>query len=64
MEENIEGEGLKGMEKKLVIKDVGMRYFINRIYVPKIGDINEIVLDVAHRTRYSIHPGEDKMYLT
>ncbi|XP_052622326.1 uncharacterized protein LOC128127694, partial [Lactuca sativa] len=32
-------------------------------WVPKIGGFRETVMKEAHKTRYSIHPGSDKMYL-
>ncbi|GKC76199.1 putative reverse transcriptase domain-containing protein [Tanacetum coccineum] len=46
------------MEKK---KDEGM-YFMDRIWVSLVGDVRKMIMDEAHPTTYSIHPGADKMY--
>ena len=61
--ENVTGEALRGMDKNLETKSNGIRYFMDRIWIPKFGGFREIVMDEAHKTRYSIHPGSDKMYL-
>ena len=51
------------MDKNLETKNNGIRYFMDRIWIPKFGGFREIVMDEAHKTRYSIHPGSNKMYL-
>jgi hypothetical protein len=40
----------------------GALWFRNRLCVSK-GEVREIVLDEAHNSAYSIHPGSTKMYL-
>ncbi|KAJ0926533.1 putative nucleotidyltransferase, Ribonuclease H [Helianthus annuus] len=60
--ENIQAEFLRGMEAQLVPKEDGTLYFMGRIWVPLFGDLRTIILDEAHKSRYSIHPGSDKMY--
>jgi hypothetical protein len=40
----------------------GTLWFRNRLCVPK-GEAREILLDEAHNSAYSIHPGFTKMYL-
>ncbi|KAJ0853490.1 putative nucleotidyltransferase, Ribonuclease H [Helianthus annuus] len=61
--ENIQAESLRGLEKQLEeIKD-GTRYFMGRIWIPYFGGLRDLVLDEAHKSKYSIHPGSDKMYL-
>ncbi|GKA99599.1 putative reverse transcriptase domain-containing protein [Tanacetum coccineum] len=37
-------------------------YFMDRIWVPLVGGVRTIFMDEAHKTRYSVHPGADKMY--
>ncbi|XP_076917823.1 uncharacterized protein LOC143578028 [Bidens hawaiensis] len=32
------------------------------IWIPNSEDLQNLILDEAHKTRYSIHPGADKMY--
>ncbi|KAK9053497.1 hypothetical protein SSX86_030131 [Deinandra increscens subsp. villosa] len=61
-EENIKEESLRGMERQLIKKPDGTRNFMDRLWVPSYGDVRKLVLDEAHKTRYSIHPGADKMY--
>ena len=61
--ENITSESLRGMEKELEVKDDETHYFMNRIWVPKNRGFREVIMHEAHKTRYSIHPGSDKMYL-
>ncbi|GKA54935.1 putative reverse transcriptase domain-containing protein [Tanacetum coccineum] len=37
-------------------------YFMDRIWVPLVGGVRTIIMDEAHKTKYSINPGADKMY--
>ena len=61
--ENVAGEALRGMDKKLGVKSDGVLYFMDRIWTPKFGGFREVVMNEAHKTRYSIHPNSYKMYL-
>ena len=61
--ENVAGEALRGMDKNLEIKDDGVRYFMNRIWTTMFGRFREVVMNEAHKTRYPVHPGLEKMYL-
>ncbi|GJZ80463.1 putative reverse transcriptase domain-containing protein [Tanacetum coccineum] len=47
-----------GMERKA---DESL-YFMDRIWVLLVGGVRTIIMDKAHKTRYSVHPGADKMY--
>jgi hypothetical protein len=42
--------------------DQGVIWFKDRIVVPKDDDVRQQILDEAHLSRYSIHPGSTKMY--
>ena len=42
--------------------DQDIVWFNNRIIVPKNDEIRQQILDEAHLSRYSIHPGSTKMY--
>jgi hypothetical protein len=42
--------------------DQGIVWFNNCIVVPKNDEIRQQILDEAHLSRYSIHPGSTKMY--
>ena len=60
---NVAGEALRGMDKKLEVKNDGVYYFMDRIWTPKFGGFREVVMNEAHKIRYSIQLGFDKMYL-
>ena len=40
----------------------GLKVFQDRIWVPKTGGIRDLLMEEAHKTMYSIHPGSTKMY--
>ena len=40
----------------------GVLWFKNRLVVPKNLELRKQILDEAHISRYSIHPGSNKMY--
>jgi hypothetical protein len=40
----------------------GTLWFKDRLVVPKRGALKKKILDEAHTSRYSIHPGSTKMY--
>jgi hypothetical protein len=40
----------------------GVVWFKDRLCVPDIKPIRELILKEAHETAYSIHPGSEKMY--
>ncbi|GJV19113.1 putative reverse transcriptase domain-containing protein [Tanacetum coccineum] len=61
-EENAPAEILRGLDKQMVKKGDGGLYFMDRIWVPLIGDVRTMIVDEAHATRYSIHLGADEMY--
>jgi hypothetical protein len=42
--------------------DKGIEWFKDRIVVPKNAEVRQQILDDAHLSRYSIHPGSTKMY--
>ncbi|GKA85055.1 putative reverse transcriptase domain-containing protein [Tanacetum coccineum] len=35
---------------------------MDRIWVPLVGGVRTIIMDDAHKSRYSVYPGADKMY--
>ncbi|KAJ9536607.1 hypothetical protein OSB04_un000208 [Centaurea solstitialis] len=60
--DNLKKETLHHMEKEFEEKTDGVRYFKNRIWIPKVDQLRTTIMDEAHQSRYSIHPGSDKMY--
>ena len=61
-EENLKDESLYGLVKELEPKADEVLYFMERIWVPSFNNMRELVMNEAHKSRYSIHPGADKMY--
>ncbi|KAD4585810.1 hypothetical protein E3N88_23411 [Mikania micrantha] len=61
-EENVCSERIFGQVKSLEENDYGVKTRFGRMWVPRGGDIRKKILDEAHKTRYSIHPGATKMY--
>ena len=43
-------------------EDAGVVWFKDRLCVPDITSIRELILKEAHETTYSIHPSSEKMY--
>jgi hypothetical protein len=44
------------------IDDTDVLWLKNRLVVPKVLELRQLILDEAHNTRFSIHPGSNKMY--
>ncbi|GJU96437.1 putative reverse transcriptase domain-containing protein [Tanacetum coccineum] len=61
-EENAPAERLHGLDQQMERKEDESIYFIDSIWVPLVGGVRTIIMDEAHKTRYSVHPGADKMY--
>ncbi|GJS54474.1 reverse transcriptase domain-containing protein, partial [Tanacetum coccineum] len=59
---NIFMENLHGLDQQIEKKEGESLYFIDRIWVPLIGDVRTMIMDEAHKSKYSMHPGADKMY--
>ncbi|GJR02881.1 putative reverse transcriptase domain-containing protein [Tanacetum coccineum] len=55
-------EWLRGLERHFEQRDDGEIYFFDRIWIPSVGGIRKLIMDEAHTSRYSVHPGADKMY--
>nr|GEZ56375.1 putative reverse transcriptase domain, ribonuclease H-like domain protein [Tanacetum cinerariifolium] len=39
-----------------------MHCFGNRVWLPRFGRLRNLVMHASHKSKYSIHPGSDKMY--
>ncbi|GJZ62702.1 putative reverse transcriptase domain-containing protein, partial [Tanacetum coccineum] len=61
-EENYGTEDLYGMIKKLEPRADGTLYLKNRSWIPCYGDLRALIMHESHKSKYSIHPGSDKMY--
>nr|GEY20324.1 putative reverse transcriptase domain-containing protein [Tanacetum cinerariifolium] len=60
---NLKEEALSGANEKLETGADGIKYLNRRAWIPKVNNLRKVVMDEAHRSRYSIHPGADKMYM-
>ena len=64
-EENRPKEKIYGMPENkngFVKKSDGTLCFKDRSWIPMIGGIRELIMYESHKSKYSIHPGSDKMY--
>ncbi|GJX20833.1 putative reverse transcriptase domain-containing protein [Tanacetum coccineum] len=61
--ENKKSEDLGGMiEKKLESRADGTLCLKNRSWLPCFGDLRALIMHDSHKSKYSIHPGSDKIY--
>jgi hypothetical protein len=51
-----------GQQTDFSIDDTYVLWFKNRLVVPKVPELRQLILDEAHNTRFSIHPGSNKIY--
>nr|GEY78426.1 hypothetical protein [Tanacetum cinerariifolium] len=52
----------KGLDEMIEQRSDGTLYYLDRIWVPLRGDVRNLIMDKAHTSKYSVHPGADKMY--
>ncbi|GKA71127.1 putative reverse transcriptase domain-containing protein [Tanacetum coccineum] len=61
-EENFVTKDLHGMINKLEPRADGTLCLNNRSWIPCFGDLRALIMHESHKSKYSIHPGSDKMY--
>ncbi|GJW82819.1 putative reverse transcriptase domain-containing protein [Tanacetum coccineum] len=61
-EENFTTEDLHGMINKLEPHADGTLCLNNQSWIPCFGDLTALIMHESHKSKYSIHPGSDKMY--
>nr|GFB48928.1 putative reverse transcriptase domain-containing protein [Tanacetum cinerariifolium] len=61
-EYNFIKEDLHGMINKLEPRADRMLCLNNRSWIPCFGDFRALIMHESHKSKYSIHPGSDKMY--
>ncbi|GJW29291.1 putative reverse transcriptase domain-containing protein [Tanacetum coccineum] len=52
----------KGLDEMIELRSDGTLYYLDRIWVPLKGEVRTLIMDESHKSKYSIHPGADKMY--
>ncbi|GJW11190.1 putative reverse transcriptase domain-containing protein [Tanacetum coccineum] len=61
-QENVLVERLHGLDQQMERKEDRSLYFMDMIWVPLVGDVRMVILDEAHKSKFFVHPGADKMY--
>ncbi|GKE05041.1 putative reverse transcriptase domain-containing protein, partial [Tanacetum coccineum] len=58
-----ESAGLqRGLDKMIKRRSDGALYYLDRIWVSLKGDVRTLIMNEAHKSKYFVHPGADKMY--
>ncbi|GKA64519.1 putative reverse transcriptase domain-containing protein [Tanacetum coccineum] len=52
----------KGLDEMIEHRSNRTLYYLDRIYVPLKGDVRTLVMDEAHKSKFFVHLGADKMY--
>ncbi|GKF71189.1 putative reverse transcriptase domain-containing protein [Tanacetum coccineum] len=53
---------IKRLDEMIKHRSDGALYNLDRIWIPLKGDMRTLIMDEAHKSKYSVHPGADKMY--
>nr|GEX52355.1 putative reverse transcriptase domain-containing protein [Tanacetum cinerariifolium] len=53
---------LRGLDAQVEKQDDRGIYFIDRIWIPSVGDVRKLIMDEAHNSKCAVHPGAYKMY--
>ncbi|GJY67704.1 putative reverse transcriptase domain-containing protein [Tanacetum coccineum] len=51
----------KGLDEMIEQRSDGTLYYLDQIWVPLKGEVRTLIMDEAHKLKYSVHPGADKM---
>nr|GEX72983.1 reverse transcriptase domain-containing protein [Tanacetum cinerariifolium] len=52
----------KGLDEMIKHRSNGALNYLDRIWVPLKGDVRTLIMDEAHKSKYFVHLGADKMY--
>ncbi|GJR34164.1 putative reverse transcriptase domain-containing protein [Tanacetum coccineum] len=62
-QENVKAENLGRLLKPIFeIHSNRIHYFENHVWFPLFGGLRDLIMHESHKSKYSIHPGSDKMY--
>ncbi|GJX82531.1 putative reverse transcriptase domain-containing protein [Tanacetum coccineum] len=61
-EENIGAEGFCGEGEPFKVRSDGTKCLKGRVWLPLFGGLRGLIMLESHKSKYSIHPGSDKMY--
>ncbi|GJZ89442.1 putative reverse transcriptase domain-containing protein [Tanacetum coccineum] len=54
----------RGLDELIERRSDGALYYLDQIWVPLKGDVRTLIMDEAHKLKYLVHPGADKICLT
>nr|GEZ22551.1 hypothetical protein [Tanacetum cinerariifolium] len=52
----------RGLDKMIEQRSDGTLYYLDRIWVSLKGEVRTLIMDEAHKSKYYVHLGADKMY--
>ncbi|GJV33508.1 putative reverse transcriptase domain-containing protein [Tanacetum coccineum] len=52
----------RGLDEMIEQRSDKTLYYLDRIWVPLKGEVRTLIMDEAYKSKYSVHPGADKMY--
>ncbi|GJW39551.1 hypothetical protein Tco_0065396 [Tanacetum coccineum] len=53
---NAPAKMLRGLDDQIEHRSDGALYYLDRIWVPLTGDVRTLIIDEAHKSKYSVHP--------
>nr|GEV25746.1 hypothetical protein [Tanacetum cinerariifolium] len=58
---NVVADALR-LDELIERRSDGSLYYLDRIWVPLKGDVRTLIMDEAHKSKYSVRPGAEEMY--
>nr|GEW78430.1 hypothetical protein [Tanacetum cinerariifolium] len=52
----------RGLDEMIKQRSDATLYYLARIWVPLNGKVRILIMEEAHKSKYSVHPGDNKMY--
>ncbi|GJU65813.1 putative reverse transcriptase domain-containing protein [Tanacetum coccineum] len=52
----------KGLDEMVELRNDGELYYLDQMRVPLKGDVRTLIMDEAHKSKYYVHLGANKMY--
>ncbi|GJW88380.1 putative reverse transcriptase domain-containing protein [Tanacetum coccineum] len=59
--ENIGAKGFRGEGEPFKVRSDGTKCLKGRVWLPLFGGLRDLIMLESHKSKYSIHPGSDKM---
>nr|GEV99095.1 putative reverse transcriptase domain-containing protein [Tanacetum cinerariifolium] len=59
---NPKGGKISGLDEMIELRNDGALCYLDQIWVPLKGDVRTLIMNKAHKSKYYVHPGADKMY--